>query len=74
MDSWMPRRMFDSFTPRETMLMTSVSASTAQIPETFSGRSASMESGPTSSRVTPKYRAMFSRNCPEPDAHWLVIR
>ena len=34
--------------------MTSVSASTAQIPETFSGAVARGESWPTSSRVTPR--------------------
>ena len=40
--------------PRDTMLMTSVSASTAQIDEHFSGSSACGESGPISSIVTPR--------------------
>ena len=39
---------------RETMLITSVSASTAQIDEHTSGSSASSERGPISSRVTPR--------------------
>ena len=33
----MPFKMFGMVMPRETILMTSVSASTAQMPETFSG-------------------------------------
>ena len=67
----------DAFTvemPRLTMLMTSVSASTAQMLEGSSGPVAWVESPPTSSSGTPRYRAMFSRNCPLPLAHWLVMR
>jgi len=59
--------------PRDTVLMTSVSASTAQIELHFSGFCDVFDSGPISSTATPRYRAMFSRNWPEPDAHWLVI-
>ena len=40
--------------PRETMLITSVSASTAQIEEQASGASACCESVPISSSVTPR--------------------
>ena len=73
-DSWMPFRMFAVEIPRDTMLMTSVSASTAQMPETFSGADPWREIVPISESVTPRYREIFSRNCPVPDAHWLVIR
>ena len=66
--------MFAVVMPRDTMLMTSVSASTAQMPDTFSGLSPFCDRGPISSSVTPRYRAMFSRNCPVPEAHWLVMR
>lgn len=40
--------------PRETMLITSVSASTAQMELTFSGSADLSESGPTSARETPR--------------------
>ena len=40
--------------PRDTMLMTSVSASTAQIELTFSGVFEVFESGPISSTATPR--------------------
>ncbi len=40
--------------PRETMLITSVSASTAQIELTFSGSWEPRESGPISSTATPR--------------------
>ena len=53
-ERWMPLRMLGVEMPRETMLMTSVSASTAQIDEHVSGLSACSESGPTSSSVTPR--------------------
>ena len=36
---WMPRKMSEVLMPRATMLITSVSASTAQMLETFSGLS-----------------------------------
>ena len=40
--------------PRDTMLMTSVSASTAQIELTFSGFCEVLDSGPISSTATPR--------------------
>ena len=40
--------------PRLTMLMTSVSASTAQIELTFSGSCDDFDSGPISSTATPR--------------------
>ena len=53
-DMWMPFRMSAVAMPRETMLMTSVSASTAQIELTFSGFLELRESGPISSTATPR--------------------
>ena len=50
----MPLRMSAVLMPRETMLMTSVSARTAQMLETFSGEEEVTESLPTSSRGTPR--------------------
>ena len=41
-------------TPRDTMLITSVSASTAQIDEHFSGSSDWSDRGPISAIVTPR--------------------
>ena len=40
--------------PRDTMLMTSVSASTAQIELTFSGFAEVLDRGPISSTATPR--------------------
>ena len=53
-DWWMPLMMLGAEIPRETMLITSVSASTAQMDEHCSGSSASSERGPISSRVIPR--------------------
>ena len=53
-DWWIPLMMFAVEMPRETMLMTSVSASTAQIDEQASGFSAWSDSGPISSIVMPR--------------------
>ncbi len=52
--SWIPRRMLAAPRPRETMLMTSVSASTAQIELTASGFSAVSERAPMSDCATPR--------------------
>jgi len=46
-----------------------VSRVSTQIPDILSDSSAAIDNSPTSSRGTPKYRAIFSRNCPEPEAH-----
>ena len=48
-DRWIPLRMFGAVIPRDTMLMTSVSASTAQMLETISGLSACLDRVPISS-------------------------
>jgi hypothetical protein len=53
-DRWMPLRMSGVAMPRLTMLMTSVSASTAQIELTFSGSCEVCDSGPISSTATPR--------------------
>ena len=53
-EMWMPLRMFAAEMPRETMLMTSVSASTAQMPLTFSGVAPCCESVPISSCAMPR--------------------
>lgn len=53
-ERWMPFRMSGVAMPRETMLMTSVSASTAQIELTFSGFFEVCDSGPISSTATPR--------------------
>ena len=50
----MPFRMFAAEMPRETMLMTSVSARTAQIEDTFSGLSPCFDSAPISSCAIPR--------------------
>ena len=54
MDWWMPLMMLARETPRETMLMTSVSASTEQMDEQRSGASAASDSGPFSSTPMPR--------------------
>ena len=66
--------MFGVVMPRETMLMTSVSASTAQIDEHVSGLSACQRQRADLLERHAEVAAMFSRNWPEPDAHWLVMR
>jgi hypothetical protein len=53
-DRWMPRRMLEAEIPRDTMLITSVSASTAQIDETFSGESPCWDRVPISSWAIPR--------------------
>jgi hypothetical protein len=53
-ERWMPFRMSGVAIPRDTMLITSVSASTAQIELTFSGFAEVRESGPISSTATPR--------------------
>jgi hypothetical protein len=50
----MPLRMLGAVMPRETMLMTSVSASTAQMLDTTSGLSAWFDSEPISSWAMPR--------------------
>jgi hypothetical protein len=53
-ETWIPLMMLALDTPRDTMLMTSVSARTAQIEEQISGSSAWSDSGPISSTATPR--------------------
>ena len=53
-DRWMPFRMSGVAMPRDTMLITSVSASTAQIELHFSGFCEVFDSGPISSTATPR--------------------
>ena len=53
-DRWIPLSTSGVAMPRETMLMTSVSASTAQIELHFSGFCELCESGPISSIATPR--------------------
>ena len=53
-DRWMPLRMLGAVIPRETMLMTSVSASTAQMLLTTSGLSACCDKAPISSWAMPR--------------------
>src|SRR5450759_2493564 len=53
-ERWMPFRMFGVVMPRETMLITSVSASTAQMLLTTSGLSPLLDSFPFSARPIPR--------------------
>src|SRR6266508_2913141 len=53
-ERWMPFRMFDAVMPRDTMLMTSVSANTAQMLDTTSGLSAWRDNVPISSWAMPR--------------------
>ena len=53
-DRWIPLRMSPVATPRLTMLITSVSARTAQMPDGCSGCAAWTDREPTSASGTPR--------------------